>query len=86
MLLGSDGRQVADLAGQAGGTAMQPPVEDHAHAEAGADRHEHEVANTSPCAARELTDGREVDVVLEHDGAGDQVAKAAEHFRAFPSR
>ena len=37
-------------------------------------------------AAREFTDGREVDVVFEHDGAGDEIAKAAEHLRAFPSR
>src|SRR4029453_15555267 len=59
---------VPQLAAEAPGAAMEPPVEHDAAAHAGADREEHERARPAPRAPARLAKGERVHVVVDHGG------------------
>ena len=65
------------LARNAGAAAIEPPVDDDTHRDAGAGIEEEEVAPVSPGTEHEFADRRRMDVVLQPPRAGRPPAEAA---------
>ena len=64
-------RQKADLAGGASRAAQQAAPGNHPHADAGADRDDHEVVDSASDSLGEFAEGRDVHVVLQHHGMAE---------------
>src|SRR5690606_23320744 len=67
--------EVADLAGDSGGAAVQPAADDRRDTDASADPHQHEVVDVACCTHLRLGDRREVHVVLERHRAAEVFAE-----------